>query len=102
MGNCYFESDFVCTWNNGKTISPNYLSKTFNQIITNSTLPKIRLHDLRHSTASNLLSNNFSVVEVQEWLGHASASTTLNFYAHIDSTSKNNMGKKLDDLLKIK
>lgn len=29
----------------------------------------IPFHDLRHSVASNLLAQGFSVVQVQEWLG---------------------------------
>ena len=50
--------------------------------------PQIRFHDLRHSVASNLLNDGFTTVQVAEWLGHSSSTTTLKFYAHIDKTSK--------------
>ena len=40
----------------------------------------------------------FSVVQVQEWLGHGSASTTLNFYAHVDKSSKISIADTLDKL----
>ncbi len=99
MGNYYVNSDFVCTWQDGRMITPNYLSSEFHSILIKSTLPIIRLHDLRHSAASNLLANNFSVVEVQQWLGHSAASTTLNTYAHVDASSKKNMSDALDKLL---
>ena len=96
----YIDSDFVCTFDNGKLISPNYLTKKFKAIIKDSNLPQVRLHDLRHSVASNLLINGFSIVEVQEWLGHSSASTTLNFYSHIDSSkSKTAISKSLDNMI---
>ena len=101
MGNMYANSDFVCTWPDGTPITPNYLSRTFHQVIAHSTLPQIRLHDLRHSCASNLLANGFSVVEVQQWLGHSEASTTLNFYSHVDSASKKRISTALDQLLNV-
>lgn len=86
LKNKYNLNDFVCTFDNGVPISPNYLTKNFTSKLKLSELPQIRLHDLRHSVASNLLAKGFSVVEVQEWLGHSNPSTTLNFYSHIDSS----------------
>lgn len=96
LGNEYIESGYVCTFDNGKEISPNYLTRNFHKIITESDLPKIRLHDLRHSVASNLLNKGFTVVQVAEWLGHSSSSTTLKFYAHIDKSSKMAIANALD------
>ena len=102
LGSSYDLNDFVFVWEDGKPILPNYLSKTFHKIVEKSNLPTIRLHDLRHSTASNLLANGFSVVEVQHWLGHSQASTTLNFYSHIDGTSKQNIKFALQKMLPLK
>ena len=85
----YISNDYVCTFDNGKEITPNYLTKKFHKLIERQTnLPKIRFHDLRHSVASNLLNDGFTTVQVAEWLGHSSSTTTLKFYAHIDKTSK--------------
>lgn len=44
--------------------------------------PKIRLHDLRHSFASNMLSCGASLYEVQRLLGHKDAAMTQR-YAHL-------------------
>lgn len=96
LGAGYVSNDYVCTFDNGKEISPNYLSKTFHRIICKSDLPQIRLHDLRHSVASNLLNDGFTVVQVAEWLGHSSSNTTLKFYAHNDKTSKMAIADRLD------
>lgn len=41
-----------------------------------------RLHELRHTQATQLLANGADVKTVQARLGHASAAITLNFYAH--------------------
>lgn len=40
-------------------------------------------HDLRHTAASRLIQRGASVKAVQEFLGHASAVTTLNTYIHL-------------------
>lgn len=88
LDGAYYLNDYVCTFDNGKEITPNYLSRTFHKIIKKTNLPMIRFHDLRHSVASNLLNDGFTTVQVAEWLGHSSSTTTLKFYAHIDKTSK--------------
>ncbi|MCQ2451218.1 MAG: recombinase [Clostridia bacterium] len=36
---------------------------------------------------------------MQLWLGHSEASTTLNFYSHIDGTSKQNINFALEKML---
>lgn len=95
------ENDYVCTWPNGKVIEPNYLTRTFHSIVSKSDLPEIRLHDLRHSAASNLLNMGFSVVQVAEWLGHESATTTLRFYSHVDASSKKAIANTLEQTLKV-
>ena len=85
----YIESDYVCTFDNGKELTPNYLTKKFHLLVKKQNeFPQIRFHDLRHSVASNLLNDGFTTVQVAEWLGHSSSTTTLKFYAHIDKTSK--------------
>lgn len=45
-------------------------------------LPKIRLHDLRHTGATLLLSKNTPVETVARRLGHSKASVTLDIYGH--------------------
>ena len=87
-GSSYIDNNLVFVWPDGSPITPNYLTRNFHKLIKKSSLPTIRLHDLRHSTASNLLSKNFSTVDVQLWLGHSQPSTTLNFYSHTDSSFK--------------
>ena len=89
LKDAYISNDYVCTFDNGKEITPNYLTKKFHTLIEKQNdFPQIRFHDLRHSVASNLLNDGFTTVQVAEWLGHSSSTTTLKFYAHIDKTSK--------------
>jgi len=66
-------------------------TREFHKVISKSKLPMIRLHDLRHCVASNLLNNGYSPTDVAGWLGHSSPVTTFGYYAHASKASKENI-----------
>ena len=70
--------EYVCVDALGNIFKPDYVSTHFHLFLENNNLKRIRFHDLRHSCASNLLSNGASIKEIQEWLGHSNISTTVN------------------------
>lgn len=80
--------DYVCVKENGKMVYPDHMTKKFSDLLVEKGLRHIRLHDLRHSCASNLLANGIQIKEIQEWLGHASFGTTADVYSHLDFSSK--------------
>ena len=45
-------------------------------------LPRIRLHDLRHTGATLQLGNHVDIETVSHRLGHSKASVTLDIYGH--------------------
>lgn len=55
---------------------------------TAASVDGVRLHDLRHFYASGLIANGCDVVTVQQALGHAKATTTLNTYSHLWPTAE--------------
>ena len=63
-------------------------------------LPKIRLHDLRHTSATLLLAENINIETVSKRLGHNNTSTTLNVYGHAmpvkDADAANLLGVLID------
>jgi integrase len=61
---------------------PNSISRAFRELADATDATDIRLHDLRHYVASQLLSNGIDVRTVAGRLGHRNASTTLNVYGH--------------------
>lgn len=92
-------SVFVCTYDNGERMKANYLTKNFRKIADYIGFDKFRFHDLRHTSASNLLEAGHTPVEVQHWLGHSSAKTTLDIYSHITSnTAFKRMSNTVNDL----
>ncbi|MGZ4511374.1 MAG: tyrosine-type recombinase/integrase, partial [Mycobacterium sp.] len=46
-------------------------------------IPRVTLHDLRHTSASLAVSAGANVKAVQRMLGHASAAMTLDIYAEL-------------------
>lgn len=63
---------------------PNAVTKRVKRFMKRSGFPDLSPHDLRHSCATLLLSQGADIKSVQEILGHADASTTLNFYVKSD------------------
>lgn len=100
-GNTYVDSEYVCRWDDGNPITPDYLTHHFQVVLSNNSLSYIRFHDLRHSSASNLLRLGFSLKEIQEWLGHANISITADIYSHLEFDSKKRMADRLDERMEM-
>ena len=56
-------------------------------------------HQLRHTYTSNLLSSGAAPKDVQELLGHADVSTTMNIYAHATREAKRTSARLLDKVV---
>ena len=63
---------------------PDSITRCLKRFMERNHLPDLSPHDLRHSCASLLMASGADVKSVQEILGHADASTTLNFYVRSD------------------
>lgn len=99
LGNGYQDTDYVCRWPDGHTLSPSYMSAAFKNLINKENFKVIRLHDLRHSCASYMLKAGCSMKEISDWLGHADIGTSMNIYAHLDTEAKRDVSNRLSSLL---
>lgn len=96
------DAEYVCLDKLGYRLRLNSVTGKFRSIILKHDLDYIRFHDLRHSCASLLLKLNYSLKQIQEWLGHSNFVTTANIYAHIDVKDKEEMAENIDKTLCIK
>lgn len=66
----------------GSPLDPTSVSKRFVCLVAGSGLPRIRLHDLRHTHATLALEAGVNPKIVSERLGHATVAFTLDVYSH--------------------
>ena len=78
---------------------PNEVTKRFIRIRRSVGLDSVRLHDLRHFTATRLLSEGVPVRTVSGRLGHANAATTLGVYADFVEESDRDAAEKIGSIL---
>ena len=74
----------------------NYIREVFKRILRKAGIREMRLHDIRHTFASLLLSNGESPVYVKEQLGHSSIQMTVDIYGHLIPGSNRGAVNKLD------
>lgn len=98
FGNDYIVSDYVFTWQDGRLFSPDYVSKAFKKIVekSESLSSELTFHDLRKSCVSMMVADGYSIKEIQKWVGHADANTTMNIYAKIKESQKAYIGERMD------
>lgn len=81
--NVYDDNDYVVVMEDGRPFRPNYLSELFGKFLADNDLPKIVLHELRHTFAS--LSNQAGIpaYNIGKALGHSTPATTQKIYTHL-------------------
>jgi integrase len=75
--------DLVSTKPNGSAIHPERFSAWFKQRCQTSGLPRVRLHDVRHSYVTALLAEGVPLKVVSQRVGHASPMVTMTIYQHV-------------------
>lgn len=73
--------------------------RIFAAACTEAGVKKIRIHDLRHSCASLLISHGTSIVAVSKRLGHSKVEQTLNTYSHLMPRDDDLMLKIADEIV---
>ena len=68
-------------------------------MISETGLPNIRFHDLRHTVATLLLSKEINPKIVQEQLGHSSINLALNTYSHVIMSMRGIAANALEDVV---
>ena len=92
------EHDLVFCNGYGKFISPPKLRENFAKLLRDSGLPRMRFHDLRHSSATLLLAMGIHAKVVQELLGHSNIAITLGVYSHVLPSMQQDAVEKMSNL----
>jgi integrase len=73
----YQPSDLVFRREDGSPVRPDLFSQAFEKLVRDSGLPRIRLHDLRHTHATIALRAGVPVEVISERLGHEDPAFTM-------------------------
>ncbi|MDQ3533669.1 MAG: site-specific integrase, partial [Actinomycetota bacterium] len=92
-------SGLVFTRDDGSPVHPHSVSQGFDRRIRRLDLPRIRFHDLRHTSATLALSAGIHPKVVSERLGHASVTITLDTYSHVVPTLQEEAAAKIGALV---
>jgi len=83
LGPEYRDNDLVFARKDGRHYEPDEFSREFERKLTRLKLPRIRLHDLRHTWATLALQAGIHPKVVSERLGHSTIAITLDTYSHV-------------------
>ena len=90
---------FVFTSPDGDHIDPdNFRHRIWTPAVAAAGLAPLRIHDLRHTTASLAIAAGADVKMLQTMLGHASAVMTLDRYGHLMPGRAQDVADRLDAL----
>ena len=95
----YHDSGMLFRLPNGLAVEPVLIRKKFLKWQdAHSEFPRIVFHGLRHSSATyQLMISGGDVKAVQGTTGHATADMLVNTYAHIQQSSRVELGKKFEE-----
>ncbi len=101
QGAAGIESDgWVFTSTDGGPVHPHSISQTFERIASRAGVPRIRLHDIRHTHGTLLIKAGVPVKVVSERLGHGNPAFTIDTYQHVLPGMQAEAARTFEQLLK--
>lgn len=82
LGEAWQDSDLVFCRDDGSPVHPDRFTQMFDKHVRNTAVPRIRLHDLRHTHATLALAAGIHPKVVSERLGHSTVAFTMDVYSH--------------------
>jgi integrase len=98
-GDAWREQDLVFSTRNGTPLGVGTVLRSFHAVLECHGRPRMRIHDLRHGTASLLLEQGASLKEISEFLGHSQISITADLYAHLSPLLQQESARRLQAAL---
>jgi integrase len=89
----------VFTRQDGAPLHPEYVRRQFDRLLHRAGLPRIHLHDLRHTHATLALQAGVHPKVVSERLGHATVAMTLDTYSHTVPALQRDAAATIADLV---
>lgn len=82
----------------GGPMMPCVISRWFAKFLEKNGLPKITLHEVRHTSLSYLINRDVSIKDVSDRAGHQNTRTTEEFYGHIYDKKRRQVADEYNNL----
>ncbi len=82
-GSAWVDTGHVFTQEDGSWLHPGKVTDLFERLVAASSLPPIRLHDLRHGAATLMLAADIDIKIVSDTLGHSDTRITRDIYQSV-------------------
>jgi integrase len=92
----WLEAGSVFTNRHGAPLGPGVVNRALTQALGDAGLPRVRVHDRRHTTASVLLAAGTHPKVVQDLLGHSTIQLTLDTYSHVTPALHQQAARTMD------
>ncbi|MCX6083291.1 MAG: site-specific integrase [Chloroflexi bacterium] len=100
-GDKWQEFDLIFPSTVGTPLDHRNVYRDYKEILNVAGLPDLRFHDLRHTAATLMFKQGVHPKVVQERLGHADITLTLNTYSHVLPSMQDEAAEKMDEMLNI-
>lgn len=84
FGSGYGDSGLLFCWEDGRPVHPDTITSRFSKIVESAGLPKINLHDVRHSYASAGRDAKIDWKALSERIGHSDVAFRMRQYVQTD------------------
>ncbi len=98
-GKAYQDEGLIFCTVLGKKLDTRRLYELHCRALKRAEIDHLPFHNLRHTVATLLLEKGENIKTIQELLGHADISTTLNTYSHVTNRTKAASALKLNSLI---
>ena len=100
LGRAWQDNGLVFTTRTGRPVEPRNLVRSFHRICTTHGLRVIKVHHLRHTTATLLKNLGVPACDARLILGHSRLAVTQEIYTHEDRQAQHDALAKLSDALR--
>jgi integrase len=99
LGRAWEDNGLIFTTKTGRPVEPRNLLRSFRRICAQSKLRPIKVHHLRHTTATLLKNLGVPARDAQLILGHSRLAVTLEIYSHEDRQGQRDALGRISDAL---
>jgi integrase len=99
IGAGYLDQQLVFADVAGEPLHPETVTKHFDRLVARAGVPRIRLHDVRHSATTLMLEQGVPLKVVTERLGHSSTQITSDLYQHVGEQTQDEAAARLGRVL---